>query len=93
MPAIGWEWAAGLALWTVAVFRLGYGMGRLVRDGSSIVPIDITRASPAARAAIDDALGRGRKIEAIRVLRQDTSCGLAEAKATIEALPPRGRAR
>ena len=91
LNGLDWRWVLAAAVWSVLVFRLGYGMGRLVRDSGAIVPVDITRASPAARAAIDEALRNGRKIEAIRILRNDVGCGLAEAKATIDAIPRPGK--
>jgi hypothetical protein len=86
-----WQGALVIALGAVIVFRLGFGLGRLAGQSSDIVPISPTRISPQARAQIDDALRRGEKIEAIKLLRADTGCGLAEAKQTVEALEiPRG---
>lgn len=41
--------------------------------------------SDALPAAVNDALQRGRKIEAIRLLRQHTGIGLKEAKQRVEA--------
>ena len=35
---------------------------------------------------IDDLLSRGRKLEAIKLLREATGCGLKEAKDRVEAL-------
>ncbi len=86
MEWFDWRWALGLALWTLLVFRIGMGMGRLTSRAEDIMPISTTRISPEARSQIDDALRRGRKVEAIRILRKDTGCGLAEAKKTVETL-------
>jgi hypothetical protein len=85
--ALDWKWALGLVAASFLIFRLGYAMGRLVRDSDDIVPVAPTLISPATRAMIEDALRRGNKIEAIKILRQDTGCGLAEAKKTVEELP------
>ncbi|WP_206598584.1 ribosomal protein L7/L12 [Croceicoccus estronivorus] len=39
------------------------------------------------QARIRDLLRDHRKIEAIKLLREETGCGLAEAKKTIDAIP------
>jgi hypothetical protein len=41
--------------------------------------------SDQAAAQIEAALARGHKIEAIKIYRQETNCGLKEAKDAIEA--------
>jgi hypothetical protein len=81
-----WQWGAVAFLGAVIVFRLGVAFGRLSSDAGRIQPISTTRISPEARARIDDALRLREKIEAIKLLREDTGCGLAEAKKTVEAL-------
>jgi ribosomal protein L7/L12 len=81
-----WQWIAIVAVVAVISLKLGATFGRLSRDSEDIIPISTTRISPGARAQIDDALRRGNKIEAIKLLRADTGCGLAEAKKTVEAL-------
>ena len=88
MEWLDWKWALGLALWSVVVFRFGFGIGRLARSGDDVVPIAPTRISPQARARVADALSRGKKIEAIRILREDTGCALAEARVTVESMTP-----
>ncbi len=88
MDGLNWTWAMALALGALLIFRIGFGIGRLTRGGEDIRPIDTGRISPAVRLEIGDALRRGRKIEAIKLLRKDTGCGLAEAKHTIEAMMP-----
>lgn len=87
MGDIDWIWALAWAAWTLIVFRMGFGLGKLVRDRGDIVPVAPSLISSEARAEIDAALRNGRKIEAIRALRRHTGAGLAEAKATIDAMP------
>jgi ribosomal protein L7/L12 len=82
-----WQWVA-VPLAIVLIFKAGVAWGRLSADSEHIQPISTTRISPEARARIDDALRRGNKIEAIKILREDAGCGLAEAKKTVEALRP-----
>ena len=45
--------------------------------------------TPEQNERIREALAEGRKIEAIKVYREATGCGLREAKEFIEALIPR----
>jgi ribosomal protein L7/L12 len=89
MEAINWPWAVGIIVWTLLVFRLGMSIGRMAKDAESIEPIDEARIRMGTRMKIDDALRRGAKIEAIKILREDTGCGLAEAKKTVEAMQPK----
>lgn len=86
MDAIGWELWLGLAVWTVVVFRLGLSIGRARTALDAIEPIDPARIRPDLRVRINDILRDGRKIEAIKLLRAETGCGLAEAKKTIDAI-------
>ena len=44
-------------------------------------------SDPSLAPQIQDALRRGNKIEAIKIYRELTGVGLAEAKAYVEALP------
>jgi len=81
-----------IAIALAVAFKLGSSFGRLSADSGRSQPISTTRISPEARARIDDALRQGSKIDAIKILREDTGCGLAEAKKTIEAsFAPPGR--
>ena len=57
--------------------------GDVADDGSAATS---KTPSEAEAAAISDALSQGRKIEAIRLLREQTGMGLKEAKEAIEAL-------
>jgi ribosomal protein L7/L12 len=85
-----WLWLTLGAFAAVLIFRIGVFFGRAAADAERIQPIAPTRISPEARARIDDALRNNEKIAAIKILRADTGCGLAEAKQTVEALfaPP-----
>lgn len=82
-----WHWAILLA-GAAVVFRLGMWFGRGVAEAERIRPISPTRIPSETRARIDDALRRGDKIGAIRLLRDETGCGLAEAKKTVDAMLP-----
>jgi len=88
---IGFYQLIGIVFVVAAIaFKLGSVFGRLGADSERIQPISTTRISPEARVKIDDALRRGSKIEAIKILREDAGCGLAEAKKTVETvLSPR----
>jgi hypothetical protein len=81
-----WQWLILAAFGAAFIFRLGMWFGRGVAEAERIGPISTTRISPEARAQIEDALRRGDKIEAIKILRLDTECSLVEAKKTVEAL-------
>lgn len=87
MEMVAWEWVGGLTVWSLLVFRLGVSVGRMVRLNDAIQPIDPARITPTLRVQIDDILRDGRKIDAIKLLRNETGCGLAEAKKTIDAIP------
>jgi hypothetical protein len=112
---LGWEWIAGLALWSAVLFRLGMafaggegrgrgdagGRGRGDLSGREppkgagrTTPPAAARAvgpgpaglDPQAHARIAEALRDGRKIEAIKIMREATGLGLAEAKTAVEAM-------
>lgn len=95
MEEIGWQWAVLFALWTYLAYRIGVAVGqqRKARDLSE--PPVTQDALPAmfpsllpgeTRDAIEDAMRRGKKIEAIRILREASGMGLKEAKDMIEAM-------
>lgn len=86
MDAIGWEVWLGLAVWTVVVFRLGLAIGRARSALDAIEPVDPARIRPDLRVRINDLLRDRRKIDAIKLLRAETGCGLAEAKKTIDGI-------
>lgn len=86
MAGIAWYWIVALAAGAVLVFRIGFGLGRMTRDADMVPPIDPGRISPAARAAVDEAIRERRLVEAIKLVRQDTGCSLVAAKKTVEAL-------
>lgn len=55
-------------------------------DGKPVSIHPETPASPLS-SSVGDALQRGNKIEAIRLLREQTGLGLKEAKEAVEAMP------
>ncbi|OCC23836.1 hypothetical protein MB02_08355 [Croceicoccus estronivorus] len=59
----------------------------MARARDRIQPIDPARIPADVQARIRDLLRDHRKIEAIKLLREETGCGLAEAKKTIDAIP------
>jgi hypothetical protein len=90
MELTSWQWLAVAVLGAIVIFRLGMWFGRGAAEAERIQPISPTRISPEARALIDDALRRGERIEAVKIVREHAGCGLAEAKKTIDAMLPPG---
>lgn len=81
-------------VWSFIIYRIGVRVGRASRDDTDLSGPP-TPANPDLRTAtvpehlrpaIEDALRRGRKIEAIRRLREATGLGLKESKEYIEAM-------
>ncbi len=87
MDDIGWGTLIALALYTFVVFRIGMAVGRLRSAAAAIQPLDPARIPPALQAQINTLLRDNRKIDAIKLLREETGCGLAEAKKTVDAIP------
>ena len=90
MTETHWQAALLLAVWTVFIFRMGMKLGRSTsaRDALSGPPAAPRPRMPIpddVRPAIEDALKRRKKIEAIRILRKATGLGLKDAKESIEA--------
>ncbi|MBW8755193.1 MAG: ribosomal protein L7/L12 [Sphingomonadales bacterium] len=95
---LGWGAIAALLGWSAFVFWLGRMSGGASRDLSGppkalatprrAPPVggDPAGLSPEQLAAIRAALTRGNKIEAIKLMRQATGLGLAEAKHAVEAM-------
>jgi len=106
---MGWEWLAGLLVWSAVVFRIGMGFGaggRSHLEGGTAMPPPVHRSpplptSPALGAAvprgpadvaphqlaeITEQIRLGNKIHAIKLLRDATGMGLAEAKYAVEAM-------
>lgn len=93
----GGAWGDTLGLlvgWSLLVFAAGYVVGkrrRAARDLSGPPPMPRGPSAPPAgltseaEARIDEALRQGRKIEAIRHLREATGMGLKDAKDAIDA--------
>ena len=99
MTEQSWLWIAGLA---VLLLFAGFAMGSRRREGRdlmepprpvqrtpprpSVTPAPFLVVQPDQRAQIAAALQAGKKIEAIKLMREATGMGLAEAKAAVEAM-------
>lgn len=76
-----------MALLIVAVLAIGYGVGRAgLRAEAEIAPQRPTRPGPELLAEVRDQLGRGRKIQAIKTLREGTNMSLKQAKDAVDAM-------
>ncbi len=82
-----------IAVWSLFLFWAGYRIGHMRgqnAEGDRMkpprLPLDPPAISDEARANIEDALSRGNKIEAIRILREDTGLGLKESKEHVERM-------
>lgn len=74
-----------MVIWTGAVFLSGYLVGSRKRaELQEPLDFDLATISPPARAQIEQALQNGRKIDAIRILREDTGLGLRDSKTVID---------
>lgn len=74
-----------LVIWTGLVFLSGYLVGsRKRRELEPPLQFDPASISTAARVQIAQALQDGAKIEAIRILREDTRMGLKDSKTVID---------
>ncbi|WP_394730184.1 hypothetical protein [Altererythrobacter sp. GH1-8] len=74
-----------MVVWTGAVFLSGYLIGsRRKTELAAPLDFDLATISPSARAQIEHALQNGQKIEAIRILREDTGLGLKDSKTVID---------
>jgi hypothetical protein len=94
--------AAVLVAWSLFVLLVGYLWGsrkakqpaddraRLDRPPPSpplpLKPLGPSDLSPKVRTEIEEALRYGRKIEAIKIMREQTGMSLAEAKEAVEAM-------
>ncbi|MCT2398379.1 ribosomal protein L7/L12 [Novosphingobium mangrovi (ex Huang et al. 2023)] len=88
-----------IALVALAIFVLGWLSGRTSRterdlSGPPATSQPPTRQprpdpGPSVRAEIEAAIAEGRKIEAIKLLREATGMGLKEAKEAVEAMERR----
>lgn len=83
--------------WMFATGIVAFGLGRM--KGASERPGDGRPASPPgdlsdeARRRMEHALAQGAMIEAIKIVREDTNCGLKEAKAFVTSFGERRRVR
>lgn len=74
--------------WIVGALFFGYSLGRIRRAKQPYTTTPMIAAKdldPAALAKIDDALARGKKIEAIKLVREASGLSLHEAKLFVEA--------
>lgn len=73
-------------LWWIllGLFLLFFMFGKS-RGGEPVAPVAETDLSEAAKARVDEALARGAKIEAIKIVREDTGAGLKAAKLFVDA--------
>lgn len=69
--------------------RFGRASGGRRHDSVSDARNLAQRLSPNARQTALRLLERDQPIEAIKIIRADLNCGLAEAKAIVEAIAPR----
>ena len=75
-----------LIVWSLIVFRLGMGFGRRAAAEAAKATIDLETVTPETRAKVENLVRSGSKIEAIKLLREDTGCGMAQAKWTVDAI-------
>ncbi|MCP5401794.1 MAG: ribosomal protein L7/L12 [Novosphingobium sp.] len=91
------HWASVIVVWSLflvlAGFAYGYRKarehteaGRENLDGPPPIPLDPPRLSGDAKERIEDALRRRKKIEAIKILREETGVGLKQAKEHVETM-------
>ena len=69
---------------------ISYGSKKCPKCGADLFPADVARAADVASSATEgdvvSMLQQGRKIDAIRMYREQTGAGLREAKNAVEAL-------
>ncbi|MCJ7421466.1 ribosomal protein L7/L12 [Sphingomicrobium astaxanthinifaciens] len=78
--------------WMMVTFVVGYLLGRNSMAGKAAAgPTAAAKGRPVGelsargRAAVEAALHRGHKIEAVKAVREETGAGLKEAKAFVDA--------
>ncbi|MCJ2179336.1 ribosomal protein L7/L12 [Novosphingobium album (ex Hu et al. 2023)] len=83
------SWAV-IVLAALTVFVLGWIAGRGMNGTRTLSGPTAVRTlnevGPALRSEIESAIAAGRKIEAIKLLRDATGMGLRESKAAVEAM-------
>ncbi|MCB2079256.1 MAG: ribosomal protein L7/L12 [Novosphingobium sp.] len=94
------NWEISLAIWTAIVLRIGFAWGARYRRGDDRMRLDRPPPSvsapprnvpPGETGDVEAALLAGRKIDAIRILRDSTGLGLKEAKEEVERMERRMR--
>lgn len=63
--------------------------GRENLDGPPPLPLDPPKLSDEAKARIEDALRKNRRIEAVKIMREETGVNLTTAKAHIDRMSHR----
>ena len=74
--------------WVMVALAVGYVLGRnsvLRMDGETRTPMPVGELPAEAKGRMEDALRRGDKIDAIRIVRTATGAGLKESKAFVDA--------
>ncbi len=87
LAGLGFGLAFGaIVLILVAVGSLSNTVSRLERKVDALLRHSGVDISEVATTEARRLLGAGKKVAAIKVYRQHTGCGLAEAKAKVESL-------
>ncbi|GGN53570.1 hypothetical protein GCM10011349_28270 [Novosphingobium indicum] len=89
MMSVSW---ALVVMGAIAAFVLGWIAGRGsvdIRAGAGRPMRNYADLGPAIRTEIETAVADGRKIEAIKLMRDATGMGLKEAKEAVEAMDGR----
>jgi large subunit ribosomal protein L7/L12 len=94
MPEMTESWIEGaifFVVWSVLLYRIGVRVGRASRDDTELSgpPAKPVPLPGDMRAAVEAELAAGRKIEAIKLLREATGLGLKDAKEAVEAMEQR----
>lgn len=94
------HWASAIVAWSLFLILAGFAYGyRKARehteagrenlDGPPPLPLDPPRLSGDAQARIEDALRRRKKIEAIKILREESGLDLKASKEHVERMERR----
>ncbi len=83
MLRVEWQWTRGVCWFASLFMAVVYLSQAFGSRGTSA--IDAAKLPPLSEGVREIARDPSRKIEAIKVYREETGCGLAEAKAAVEA--------